>query len=522
MLHDVCTVCIEAFRVLTIYLKPVLPALAAQVEGFLKVAPMSFADASRALGRHAIGEYKHLMQRVDHAAARRSSSSRPDRAAAARRREPVAAHHQSTTSPRSTCASPDRRLRTRRVEGSDKLLRLTLDVGEGRTRNVFSGITSAYQPEAAGRQVHRDGRQPGAAQDEVRRQRRHGAGRQPRRREGHPGSTSSSLAGRDARACACAEPRRHARRPGTAAPGTDAPAPPFASSRPPLRTSAGGPAARHRFRRTHSWPCPTALSPAPARRRAAGDHAASSRDIAAGLTVGVVTCRWRWPSPSPAASNPSRASSPRSSPASSSRPWAARSADRRPGRRLHRHRLRHRERYGLTNLLIATALSGVLLFTMGLLRLGALVRYIPVTIIIGFTNGIAVLIGLSQLKDLFGLKIAKLPADFLHADRRAARARLDLQPLRAGHRPGLPGAGGGVAQVPYHAAGQHRLAASRVPPRRTCPAPSSCWCWPRWRWPCCTAGGDHRQQVRRHPAGLPTCSCRPSAGRAPSSSSSRR
>ena len=70
------------------------------------------------------------------------------------------------------------------------------------------------------------------------------------------------------------------------------------------------------------------------------------------------------------------------------------------------------ERYGLTNLLIATALSGVLLFAMGLLRLGALVRYIPVTIIIGFTNGIAVLIGLSQLKDLFGLKIAKLPADF--------------------------------------------------------------------------------------------------------------
>ena len=70
------------------------------------------------------------------------------------------------------------------------------------------------------------------------------------------------------------------------------------------------------------------------------------------------------------------------------------------------------QRYGLTNLLIATALSGVLLFAMGLLRLGALVRYIPVTIIIGFTNGIAVLIGLSQLKDLFGLKIAKLPADF--------------------------------------------------------------------------------------------------------------
>lgn len=70
------------------------------------------------------------------------------------------------------------------------------------------------------------------------------------------------------------------------------------------------------------------------------------------------------------------------------------------------------ERYGLANLLISTCLAGVLLFTMGLLRLGALVRYIPVSIVIGFTNGIAVLIGLSQVKDLLGLSIDRLPADF--------------------------------------------------------------------------------------------------------------
>ncbi len=70
------------------------------------------------------------------------------------------------------------------------------------------------------------------------------------------------------------------------------------------------------------------------------------------------------------------------------------------------------ERYGLTNLLISTALSGVLLFSFGLFKLGALIRYIPVTIIIGFTNGIAVLIALSQVKDLLGLQIDKLPADF--------------------------------------------------------------------------------------------------------------
>jgi SulP family sulfate permease len=70
------------------------------------------------------------------------------------------------------------------------------------------------------------------------------------------------------------------------------------------------------------------------------------------------------------------------------------------------------ERYGLTNLLISTALSGLLLFLMGLLKLGALVRYVPIAIVIGFTNGIAVLIALSQLRDLLGLAIAKMPGDF--------------------------------------------------------------------------------------------------------------
>ncbi|MEN9631407.1 MAG: hypothetical protein RJA10_4635 [Pseudomonadota bacterium] len=70
------------------------------------------------------------------------------------------------------------------------------------------------------------------------------------------------------------------------------------------------------------------------------------------------------------------------------------------------------ERYGLTNLLISTAMAGVLLFLMGLFKLGALVRYVPVAIVIGFTNGIAVLIGLSQVKDFFGLVTPRLPGDF--------------------------------------------------------------------------------------------------------------
>jgi len=70
------------------------------------------------------------------------------------------------------------------------------------------------------------------------------------------------------------------------------------------------------------------------------------------------------------------------------------------------------ERYGLPNLLISTACAGVLLFLLGLFKLGTLVRYVPVSIVVGFTNGIAVLIVLSQIKDLLGLAIPKMPGDF--------------------------------------------------------------------------------------------------------------
>ena len=70
------------------------------------------------------------------------------------------------------------------------------------------------------------------------------------------------------------------------------------------------------------------------------------------------------------------------------------------------------ERYGLANLILATAMSGVLLFLMGLFRLGTLIRFIPVAVVIGFTNGIAVLIMLSQIKDFLGLKVVSMPADF--------------------------------------------------------------------------------------------------------------
>lgn len=70
------------------------------------------------------------------------------------------------------------------------------------------------------------------------------------------------------------------------------------------------------------------------------------------------------------------------------------------------------QRYGLGNLIIATAMSGVLLFVMGMLKLGTLIRFIPISVVIGFTNGIAVLIGLSQIKDFLGLQVKLMPADF--------------------------------------------------------------------------------------------------------------
>jgi methionyl-tRNA synthetase len=148
-LQDVCSACIEAFRLLSLYLKPVLPALAQQVEFFLKIEPLTFADASRLLGAgHGIGAYQHLLQRVD--------VKQLDALF-----EPPPAPEEPKTLPGGEAIAPtitiddfakiDLRIaqivNCEAVEGSTKLLRLTLDVGEGKARNVFSGIASAYKPE---------------------------------------------------------------------------------------------------------------------------------------------------------------------------------------------------------------------------------------------------------------------------------------------------------------------------------------------------------------------------------------
>nr|WP_315429577.1 methionine--tRNA ligase [uncultured Albidiferax sp.] len=153
-LQDVCSTCIEAFRLLTIYLKPVLPALAAQVEAFLNVSPLGFADADRLLGAgHTIGDYKHLMQRVDikQLDALFEPPAQAETAAAATETVAPGGEEIAPAITIDDFAKVDLRVakivNCEPVDGSTKLLRLTLDAGEGRMRNVFSGIAAHYTPE---------------------------------------------------------------------------------------------------------------------------------------------------------------------------------------------------------------------------------------------------------------------------------------------------------------------------------------------------------------------------------------
>jgi len=169
-LHQVCTVCIQAFRLLTLYLKPVLPALAVQVEGFLNVPPLQWPHAAQPLpAGHAIGAYTHLMQRVDGAqlealfqpTASASADTQTGPGTAAAGPDTSATATSDNTPPGGEAVAPiigmddfakiDLRIACitacEAVPGSIKLLRLTLDVGEGQPRTVFSGIASAYRPE---------------------------------------------------------------------------------------------------------------------------------------------------------------------------------------------------------------------------------------------------------------------------------------------------------------------------------------------------------------------------------------
>jgi methionyl-tRNA synthetase len=164
-LHDVCTTALILFRQLTILLAPVLPQVAARVAELLGDEGLSWRDTSGSavyetmLGR-TIGTYSHLMTRVDAkmveelfdrppvvaAPAALPGTSATDTAPAAGGIEELAPEIKIDD-----FTKIDLRIakivNCEQVDGSDKLLRLTLDVGEGRLRNVFSGIKSAYTPE---------------------------------------------------------------------------------------------------------------------------------------------------------------------------------------------------------------------------------------------------------------------------------------------------------------------------------------------------------------------------------------
>lgn len=165
-LHEVCTFILNCFRLLTLYLKPVLPNLAQKSEEFLNILPLQWTDVQELLpAKHKINPYTHLMTRVEPKmldalfdmpavvdatvgvpTAPSNKDSNGDTNGNDSAIESIAPEIKIDD-----FAKIDLRIakivNCEHVEGSDKLLRLTLDVGEGRMRNVFSGIKSAYKPE---------------------------------------------------------------------------------------------------------------------------------------------------------------------------------------------------------------------------------------------------------------------------------------------------------------------------------------------------------------------------------------
>ena len=153
-LQEVCSRLLEAFRILTLYLKPVLPELAQKVEAMLNIEPLRWSDLDHSLpDQHVVQPYTHLMTRAEPAMLDALFEPAPALAAEEAAPDPNASNIEAIDAEIKIedFAKIDLRIakivECELVEGSDKLLRLSLDVGEGRLRNVFSGIKSAYKPE---------------------------------------------------------------------------------------------------------------------------------------------------------------------------------------------------------------------------------------------------------------------------------------------------------------------------------------------------------------------------------------
>jgi methionyl-tRNA synthetase len=159
-LHLVCTASINLFRLLTLMLKPILPKLAKDVEFFLKIPPLTSEHLHQNLVSHEIRAYKHLLTRIESKQIESLVEANKQNLQAAVQPEPHsqqrhAEHQQHTIQPIADTigiedfAKIDLRIariaQAEHVQGADKLLKLTLDIGS-ETRTVFAGIKSAYDP----------------------------------------------------------------------------------------------------------------------------------------------------------------------------------------------------------------------------------------------------------------------------------------------------------------------------------------------------------------------------------------
>ena len=153
----ICTTAINVFRLLVLYLKPVLPALAERAEAFLQIDPLRWDDAGQLLLEHDIAKFKPLLGRVESSQIDAMlSDSKEVTAAAKASTAPAKASNKMDDTVDDTISIDDflkvklrvaRVAKAAHVEGADKLLQLTLDVGELGERNVFAGIKAKYQPE---------------------------------------------------------------------------------------------------------------------------------------------------------------------------------------------------------------------------------------------------------------------------------------------------------------------------------------------------------------------------------------
>lgn len=149
----ICALGVNLFRQLVIFLKPVLPNLAADAEAFLNVAPLTWDDHKTLLADHPLNPFKALMNRIDPVKVQAMSDASKEDLAASDTGAPAAGNGELLKEPLAAeiefdaFAAVDLRvaliLKAEAVEGADKLLRLTLDIGD-QQRNVFSGIKSAY------------------------------------------------------------------------------------------------------------------------------------------------------------------------------------------------------------------------------------------------------------------------------------------------------------------------------------------------------------------------------------------